>query len=47
MAGWFRYDPPIRAWLGHFLDVWLKQDKRDRAARRVGQADATPARAHA
>ena len=28
MAGWFRYDPPIRAWLWNFLDVWLAQDKR-------------------
>ncbi len=32
MAGWFRYDPPIRAWLWNFLDVWLAQDKRERAA---------------
>jgi GMP synthase (glutamine-hydrolysing) len=28
MAGWFRYDPAIRAWLWTFLDVWLAQDKR-------------------
>ena len=33
MAGWFRYDPPIRAWLWNFLDVWLAQD-RARVARR-------------
>jgi GMP synthase (glutamine-hydrolysing) len=28
MAGWFRYDPAIRAWLWNFLDVWLAQDRR-------------------
>jgi GMP synthase (glutamine-hydrolysing) len=28
MAGWFRYDPAIRAWLWNFLDTWLAQDKR-------------------
>jgi GMP synthase (glutamine-hydrolysing) len=28
MAGWFRYDPPIRAWLDTFLDTWLKLDQR-------------------
>ena len=28
MAGWFRYDPAIRAWLSSFLDVWLAQDRR-------------------
>ncbi|MYZ50201.1 glutamine amidotransferase [Rhizobiales bacterium L72] len=28
MAGWFRYDPPVRAWLSNFLDVWLAQDSR-------------------
>jgi GMP synthase (glutamine-hydrolysing) len=28
MAGWFRYDPPVRAWLWKFLDLWLAQDKR-------------------
>ena len=28
MAGWFRYDPPVRAWLWNFLDTWLAQDKR-------------------
>lgn len=28
MAGWFRYDPPVRAWLGRFLDMWLAQDRR-------------------
>jgi GMP synthase (glutamine-hydrolysing) len=35
MAGWFRYDPPIRAWLSGFLDVWLKQDRRVIAAQRA------------
>jgi GMP synthase (glutamine-hydrolysing) len=35
MAGWFRYDPPIRAWLWDFLDVWLAQDKREMAERRA------------
>ena len=28
MAGWFRYDPPIRAWLDKFLDTWLARDQR-------------------
>lgn len=28
MAGWFRYDPPIRAWLDTFLDTWLARDQR-------------------
>jgi GMP synthase (glutamine-hydrolysing) len=28
MAGWFRYDPAVRAWLWTFLDTWLAQDKR-------------------
>jgi GMP synthase (glutamine-hydrolysing) len=28
MAGWFRYDPAIRAWLWNFLDIWLAHDKR-------------------
>ncbi len=28
MAGWFRYDPPIRAWLDGFLDTWLALDQR-------------------
>jgi GMP synthase (glutamine-hydrolysing) len=28
MAGWFRYDPDIRAWLWNFLDTWLAHDKR-------------------
>jgi GMP synthase (glutamine-hydrolysing) len=28
MEGWFRYDPPVRAWLWDFLDVWLAQDRR-------------------
>jgi GMP synthase (glutamine-hydrolysing) len=32
MAGWFRYDPPIRAWLGNFLDLWLARDQREMAA---------------
>jgi GMP synthase (glutamine-hydrolysing) len=35
MAGWFRYDPPVRAWLSHFLDVWIAQDKRKQAAQRA------------
>ena len=37
MAGWFRYDPAIRAWLWNFLDIWLAHDKRGvaRAARRL------------
>ena len=35
MAGWFRYDPPVRAWLSGFLDVWLKQDRRGIAAQRA------------
>lgn len=35
MAGWFRYDPPIRAWLWNFLDIWLAQDRRDLAARQA------------
>lgn len=35
MAGWFRYDPAIRSWLSHFLDVWLAQDKRGAAERRA------------
>jgi len=35
MAGWFRYDPPIRAWLDRFLDVWLAQDRRQMAERRA------------
>lgn len=33
MAGWFRYDPAIRAWLWNFLDTWLAQDKRRAVAR--------------
>jgi GMP synthase (glutamine-hydrolysing) len=32
MAGWFRYDPPIRAWLDGFLDTWLAQDQREMLA---------------
>jgi len=35
MAGWFRYDPPVRAWLWDFLDVWLAQDRRGIAARQA------------
>jgi GMP synthase (glutamine-hydrolysing) len=35
MAGWFRYDPAIRAWLWNFLDVWLAQDKRGIVAQRA------------
>lgn len=35
MAGWFRYDPPVRAWLWRFLDVWLAQDQRGSVARRA------------
>lgn len=35
MEGWFRYDPPVRAWLSGFLDVWLAQDRRADAARRA------------
>ncbi|HEX2257808.1 MAG TPA: glutamine amidotransferase [Afifellaceae bacterium] len=32
MAGWFRYDPPVRAWLDRFLDVWLSLDARQAGA---------------
>ena len=32
MAGWFRYDPAIRAWLWNFLDTWLAHDKRGLAS---------------
>ena len=35
MAGWFRYDPPVRAWLSDFLDVWLAEDRRGIAAQRA------------
>lgn len=35
MDGWFRYDPPVRAWLSGFLDVWLAQDRRGIAAQRA------------
>ena len=28
MAGWFRYDPAIRAFLDRFLDIWLATDAR-------------------
>jgi GMP synthase (glutamine-hydrolysing) len=31
LAGWFRYDPPVRAWLDSFLDVWLAFDARQAA----------------
>ena len=29
LAGWFRYDPPVRAWLDRFLDVWMGLDGRE------------------
>jgi GMP synthase (glutamine-hydrolysing) len=35
MAGWFRYDPPIRAWLWTFLDTWLAGDRRAEFARQA------------
>ena len=35
MAGWFRYDPPVRDWLWRFLDVWMRQDRRALAGRRA------------
>ena len=35
MAGWFRYDPPVRAWLWNFLDVWLAQDRRGMMTQRA------------
>jgi len=35
IEGWFRYDPPVRAWLADFLDVWLAQDRRGIAAQRA------------
>jgi GMP synthase (glutamine-hydrolysing) len=35
MAGWFRYDPPIRAFLWNFLDTWLAQDRRGMVERRA------------
>ena len=35
MEGWFRYDPPVRAWLWDFLDVWLARDRRGIAAQRA------------
>jgi len=28
MEGWFRHDPPVRAWLWDFLDIWLALDRR-------------------
>ncbi len=38
MGNWFRYDPPIRAWLDGFLDVWLSLDGRSSA--KTGQVAA-------
>jgi GMP synthase (glutamine-hydrolysing) len=35
IAGWFRYDPAIRAWLWDFLDVWLAKDRRALAEQRA------------
>jgi GMP synthase (glutamine-hydrolysing) len=35
MEGWFRYDPPVRAWLWTFLDTWLAHDKRDAREQRA------------
>jgi GMP synthase (glutamine-hydrolysing) len=35
MAGWFRYDPPVRAWLWTFLDTWLAHDKRGEREQRA------------
>ncbi len=35
MAGWFRYDPAVRAWLWSFLDTWLAHDKRDATSQRA------------
>jgi GMP synthase (glutamine-hydrolysing) len=35
MEGWFRYDPPVRAWLSGFLDTWLAQDNRQNAEQRA------------
>lgn len=35
MEGWFRYDPPVRAWLSNFLDIWLAQDRRAAAAQQA------------
>jgi GMP synthase (glutamine-hydrolysing) len=35
MEGWFRYDPPVRAWLWDFLDFWLARDRRGIAAQRA------------
>jgi GMP synthase (glutamine-hydrolysing) len=28
LAGWFRHDPAVRAWLWDFLDSWLGMDRR-------------------
>jgi GMP synthase (glutamine-hydrolysing) len=32
MAKWFVHDPPVRAWLDNFLDIWLGLDPRNGAA---------------
>jgi GMP synthase (glutamine-hydrolysing) len=40
MGNWFRYDPPIRAWLDDFLDVWLALDGRKDRAAKAGQVAA-------
>ena len=40
MGNWFRYDPPIRAWLYDFLDVWLALDGRKESAGKAGQVAA-------
>ena len=44
MAGWFRYDPPVRAWLDRFLDIWLGLDARD-AERRPQRKSVIPSAA--
>lgn len=28
LSDWHRYDPPVRGWLGRFLDMWLSLDAR-------------------
>lgn len=40
MGNWFRYDPPIRAWLDGFLDVWLSLDGREAKAGKGDQVAA-------
>ncbi len=45
MGNWFRYDPPIRAWLDRFLDVWLaldgrKSSRHEKKAGKTGQVAA-------